>query len=88
MPVKRVKRTTDKVARAFWLQPYFENGQILMPAKHLASDYSLWQALMDELVLFPESEHDDLFDGLQTMVEGATSYATVRAYRYAPIARL
>ncbi len=26
---------------------------------------------MDELVLFPQGEHDDLFDGLQTMVEGA-----------------
>ena len=23
-----------------------------------------WQALMDELVLFPQGEHDDLFDGL------------------------
>lgn len=32
-------------------------------------------------------EHDDLFDGLQTMVEGATSYPTVRAYRHAPFAR-
>jgi len=44
-----------------------------------------WQALMDELVLFPQGEHDDLFDGLQTMVEGATSGPTVRAYRYSPI---
>lgn len=26
---------------------------------------------MDELLLFPEGEHDDLFDGLQSMVEGA-----------------
>ncbi|KPJ60610.1 MAG: hypothetical protein AMJ46_06370 [Latescibacteria bacterium DG_63] len=88
MPVKRVSRTTDKVARAYWLQPFFENGQILMPAKHLAGNYNLWQALMDEFVLFPQGEHDDLFDGLKSTVEGATSYATVRAYRYSPIARL
>lgn len=26
---------------------------------------------MDELPLFPEGEHDDVFDGLQAMVEGA-----------------
>jgi len=25
---------------------------------------------LDELLLFPQAEHDDLFDGLQTMVEG------------------
>jgi len=71
MPVKRVERTKDKIARAYWLQAYFENKQILFPAKHLASDYSIWQAFLDELLLFPQGEHDDLFDGLQTMVEGS-----------------
>jgi len=70
MPVRRLERTKDKVARAYWLQAFFENGQILFPAKHLAGDYTLWQALLDELLLFPQAEHDDLFDGLQTMVEG------------------
>ena len=69
------------------MQPFFENGQMLMPAKHLASDWPLVQALMDELVLFPSGEHDDLFDGLQTMVEGATSTPTMRAERYAPFPR-
>jgi predicted phage terminase large subunit-like protein len=88
MPVTRLKRTADKVARAYWLQPYFENAQILMPAKHVVGDYTLWQALMDELVLFPQGEHDDLFDGLQTMVEGATSCVTVRFERHSPIPRL
>jgi len=73
MPVRRVKRTTDKVARACWLQAFFENGQIIMPDKSLVSDYSTWQALQDELLLFPQTEHDDLFDGLQTMMEGALS---------------
>ena len=71
MPVHRAERTKDKVARAYWLQAFFENGQILVPAKSLASDYSVWQALLDELLLFPQGEHDDLFDGLQTMIEGA-----------------
>ena len=71
MPVKRLNRTTDKIARAYWLQAFFENGQILFPDKSLAANYEDWRALMDELLLFPQADHDDLFDGLQTMVEGA-----------------
>lgn len=59
------------MVRAYWLQPFFQNGEILLPAKRLAADWDTWQALMDELLLFPEGEHDDLFDGLQSMVEGA-----------------
>ncbi len=45
------------------------------------------EAVWDELVLFPQGEHDDLFDGLQTMVEGTACYATVVAERYSPIPR-
>ena len=30
-----------------------------------------WQTLEEELILFPQAEHDDLFDALQTMAEGA-----------------
>jgi predicted phage terminase large subunit-like protein len=88
MPVTRLKRTTDKVARAYWLQPFFENAQILMPAKHVVGDYTLWQALMDELVLFPQGEHDDLLDRLQTEVERTTTGPMVRAHRYSPFPRL
>ena len=76
MPVGRLERTTDKVARAYWLQAFLENGQVLLPAKHVAGSYEDWQALMDELLLFPQGEHDDLFDGLQTMMEGAMSVAS------------
>jgi predicted phage terminase large subunit-like protein len=72
MPVRRIQRSTDKIARAYWLQAFFENGQILLPAKHMVRSHEVdWQALMDELLLFPEGEHDDFFDGLQAMVEGA-----------------
>ena len=74
MPVERVDRTTDKIARAYWLQAFLENGQILFPDKSLVSDYETWQAMLDELLLFPQAEHDDLFDGLQTMVEGSTRF--------------
>jgi predicted phage terminase large subunit-like protein len=71
MPVYRVSRTRDKVSRAYWLQAFFENGQVLFPERRLQADVDVWQALLDELILFPNAEHDDLFDALQTMVEGA-----------------
>ena len=45
MPVTRVERKTDKVSRAYWLQPFFENGQIVFPAKHLHESADEWQAL-------------------------------------------
>ena len=76
MPVRRLGRTTDKVARAYWLQAFFENGQVLLPDRALAGRDGTWQALVDELLLFPQGEHDDLFDGLQTMMEGAMGMAS------------
>jgi predicted phage terminase large subunit-like protein len=75
VPLERIERTTDKIARAYWLQPYFEKGQILLPARGLVSDWEPWQALIDELLLFPDGEHDDLFDALQSMVWGAIEMA-------------
>jgi predicted phage terminase large subunit-like protein len=71
MPIRRVERTKDKVSRAYQLQAFFENGQILFPAKPLQGDLDIYQALESELILFPSAEHDDLFDALQTAVEAA-----------------
>ncbi|MFN8179284.1 MAG: phage terminase large subunit [bacterium] len=71
MPVQRVDRVNDKVSRAYRLQAYFENGQVLFPARALEQDPEVWQALREELILFPQAEHDDCFDALETMVEGA-----------------
>lgn len=76
MPVRRIDRTTDKIARAYWLQPLFENRQILFPDKSIRKN-DTWQALEDELLLFPQGEHDDLFDGLQTMCDVALAYRFV-----------
>jgi len=33
--VQRVDRTKDQVSRAYWVQAFFENAQVLFPAKHL-----------------------------------------------------
>jgi predicted phage terminase large subunit-like protein len=80
MPVTRVDRKKDKVSRAYWLQSFFENGQILFPAKYIQAKRDDWQALQDELILFPQAEHDDLFDALQTMVEGALGRSRVQVF--------
>jgi predicted phage terminase large subunit-like protein len=73
MPVHRVPRSVDKVARAYWLQPKFENGLVCGPAPALQR-HKTWNALRDELLLFPKGKHDDLFDGLQTMVDVLLEY--------------
>jgi len=59
------------VSRAYWVQAFFENSQVLFPAKQLQARPELWQTLEEELILFPSAEHDDLFDGLETMMQGA-----------------
>ena len=43
MPVERLKRTTDKIAKTYWLQPYFEKAQMLLPAKHIVGDNKRWR---------------------------------------------
>lgn len=50
-----------------YLQPSFKNGQIILPDKRIARRWTIWQARMRELVLFPEGEHDDFSDGLRAM---------------------
>jgi predicted phage terminase large subunit-like protein len=80
VPVRRVERTTDKVSRAYRMQPFFENGQILFPSRAVRrtlGDEDTWQALEDELALFPDTDHDDLFDALETAVMASLNVVDV-----------
>jgi len=61
LPVKSVTRVKDKVSRAYQLQAKFENLEILFPP-HSCQD------LLQELLLFPQAEHDDLFDAMEIIV--------------------
>ena len=80
--VERIERYVDKIARAYWLQPKFENALIHFPAPHTPEyqhtndeDTSdIWDAMRGELLMFPKASHDDLFDGLQSMCQTAQNY--------------
>jgi predicted phage terminase large subunit-like protein len=76
--VQRVERFTDKTARAYWLQPKFENGLMLFPDASLrdGEQYEIWQHVKDELAMFPKAAHDDLFDALEAMMEVCMEYRT------------
>jgi hypothetical protein len=44
---------------------------VLFPAKHVQAGPELWQAFEEELILSHPPTHDDLFAGLQAMMQGA-----------------
>lgn len=56
VPTQKITPTRDKVSRAQILSVYFEQG-IIKISKHL-------EALINQLLVFPKGEHDDLVDAL------------------------
>lgn len=69
IPIEPISRTSDKISRAYRIQAYFENGQVLFPAPNLrdaCGGRDVWEAAINELLLFPDADHDDLFDAIET----------------------
>lgn len=62
--VRTLTPLRDKVARAYTVTPYFENGQVYFLRSTTQS------LLIDELLLFPDAEHDDLFDAMTMALTG------------------
>lgn len=44
--------------------------------------------MRDDLILLPQTEHDDLPYGAQAIVEGAMGFVTARAERYPSLVTL
>lgn len=64
LPIKDIDTIKDKVTRAIRRSPLFENGKVYLGEN--------MHELEENLLLFPDVEHDDLFDALEfaiTMVE-------------------
>lgn len=57
LPIRQLMTLKDKVTRAQRRSAEFENGRV-----YLKKDMHLF---VDELVLFPDSAHDDMFDGYE-----------------------
>ena len=60
LPVRQVFPHKDKVTRAWRLSALFENGKVLFGSGQ--------DALWEELLAFPDGEHDDLFDAFECAV--------------------
>lgn len=64
VPVKPVITIRDKVTRAWTLSSKFENGNVYFPKWGM-------QELMDNLVMFPDCDHDDDFDAIEIAISNS-----------------
>jgi predicted phage terminase large subunit-like protein len=69
LPVVSIRPSVDKISRAHALTAFFESGRVLF------RDDASQSALIEELLLFPEAEHDDLFDALEIAISLAAESA-------------
>jgi len=77
-PAISVVQTKDKIARAMRLQGMVQTGRLAFPEKGAYH-------LIEEMLAFPDSDHDDLIDALEIAVRMATETAR---YDQLPIGRL
>lgn len=70
VPVLPIFSTRDKVSRGYAMAARFENGQVLFRRGH-----NVQMDCVDELLEFPDAEHDDLFDSLEMCITLFTNRA-------------
>jgi len=65
-PIKPYRPAQSKRARAIVHAALFSGGMV-----HLRKDHPLYQAFYDELVEFPQGDHDDMFDSYMSAADAA-----------------
>lgn len=73
LPVVNIRTTKDKVTRLMRRSALFENGQIYLRPNQ--------QDLIDQLLLMPESSHDDMFDSLDFAIQVAEEKTKARVIK-------
>jgi predicted phage terminase large subunit-like protein len=67
--IKKYRPVKDKVTRFAATIPYFESGRILVP------ENAPWlNIFMQEIMAFPNSQHDDIVDSLSQFIDVIKSY--------------
>jgi len=78
IPVQSVVTRTDKITRGLKLQARFENGKVFFPMMSNRLKVCSTTDLIEELLLFPEAPHDDLFDAFEIAVSLANQTDSYR----------
>lgn len=71
VPVKPVITQRDKTTRAWTLSSKFENGNVFFPRWGAYTTGDAIQELRDNLIKFPDCEHDDDFDALEIAISNS-----------------
>jgi predicted phage terminase large subunit-like protein len=67
--IKKYRPVKDKITRFAATIPYFESGRILIP------ENAPWlNVFMQEIMAFPNSQHDDIVDSLSQFIDVIKSY--------------
>lgn len=77
-PIKPYKPMISKRARAITHSALFSGGLV-----HLRTDHPLYQKFYDEIVEFPQGDHDDMFDSYMSAADAALKRRP-RAYGQKP----
>jgi predicted phage terminase large subunit-like protein len=72
LPIHKIKTSRDKISRAMRRSALFENGKVFF--RKNMEDFE------EQLLLFPDVEHDDLFDGFDFAVQISEKGSRVKVH--------
>jgi phage terminase large subunit-like protein len=98
LPVASIVQTRDKLTRALRLQGLFQTGRICFPPRpptwgraprltgpHPAAPAAAMSELQEQLLTFPDGDHDDLVDALEIAIRVASQ---IHSYGELPVGQV